>query len=68
MTEKLANPNVEKLKALQVKAELSKLPDAPRAYFEKLALENKMNDEETMLATTQKEAGSISITERFRNL
>jgi hypothetical protein len=39
----LIPPTETQLKALQVKAELSKLGDAPRAYFEKLQNLNNEN-------------------------
>ena len=48
----------DKLKALQVKAELSKLPDAPRAYFEKLVLDNKMEDDPFLAQNLRNKEGN----------
>jgi hypothetical protein len=36
-------PSQDELKHLQVKAELTKLPDVPRAYNEKLQMGDSMN-------------------------
>lgn len=54
-------PTEQQLKQLQVKAELNKLGDAPRAYQEKLAAAESM-DIDTVPASA---GGKLSLNERF---
>jgi hypothetical protein len=59
-------PTRDELKALQVKAELSKLPDAPRAYNDKINLdENMMSYDFSNQANGQ---SKLSLNDRFSKI
>jgi hypothetical protein len=62
-------PDINQLKGLQVKAELSKLGEPPSAYCEYL-LKYQQDSEDTIMAdTTQKNNSKrIRITERFQRI
>ena len=55
-------PTQSQLQALQVKAELSKLGEAPRAYLEKL------QQAESQMSDVQANSGKLSLTERFSKI
>lgn len=56
-------PTESQLKALQVKAELNKLGDAPRAYLEKLQLSESMSIDNSVHGGSK-----LSLNERFEKI
>ena len=62
-------PEINQLKGLQVKAELSKLGEPPRAYSEYLVSDQQDPEDTTMIDTTTKNNSKrIRITERFQRI
>jgi hypothetical protein len=55
-------PDAEQLKSLQVKAELTKLGDAPRAYLDKISLDGMQVDNNAV------GSGRLSLNERFNKI
>lgn len=72
----LALPSEAQLKQLQVKAELSKLSEAPRAYIEKIkpVLDEQMDEATAALnlmalnSASSGASGYLAITERFEKI
>ena len=58
-------PTEEDLKALQVKAELNKLGEAPRAYLDKLQLAEAMQLDSSVSINSGAGSSKLSLTQRF---